>query len=258
MDMGLTDAGVLVAGASHGIGLAVAAAFAGEGARVTITGRDSAALDAARGDLECRYPGRVRAFQGDMRDEAAIRRALDDTAAAFGRLDAVVANVGSGSSVPGYAVPAERWQEALATNLLGGALLAGAALERLVAAKAGSVTFVTSIAGIESIEAPVAYSAAKAALTMAMKGYARQVGRHGVRVNAVAPGNVLFSGGSWDRKLKDNEDVVRAYIDAQVPLGRFGTPEEIAAAVVFLASRQARFITGATLVVDGGQTRSFP
>jgi len=168
----------------------------------------------------------------------------------------VVANVGSGTAPSGWDLSPDDWQAALTANLLGSMALARKAMSRLIARGGGNITFVSSIAGVEAINAPIGYSAAKAAVLSAMKSLSRLVGPQGVRVNAVAPGNVLFPGGSWERKLMEREDFFKEYIRTEVPLQRFGRPEEIADAVVFLASERASFITGACLVVDGGQTRS--
>jgi 3-oxoacyl-[acyl-carrier protein] reductase len=109
---------------------------------------------------------------------------------------------------------------------------------------------------LESLGAPIPYGAAKAALEHYAKDLSHRVGRHGVRVNTVAPGNILFPGGTWQRKLEANPAGVTAMISAEVPLARFGAPEEIGAAVAFLASDRAAFITGACVVADGGQTRA--
>jgi len=199
----------------------------------------------------------VLSIRGDMTDPADIRCALDETVAAFGGIDAVVANVGSGTGRGGWDLDLNDWQSALNINLLGSMALARIALPHLIARGGGSITFISSIAGCEAINAPVTYSAAKAAVLSAMKSLSRLVGRHGVRVNAVAPGNVLFPGGTWERKLAERREFFEQYIHSEAPLQRFGRPEEIADAVVFLASERASFITGACLVVDGGQTRSF-
>jgi 3-oxoacyl-[acyl-carrier protein] reductase len=121
----------------------------------------------------------------------------------------------------------------------------------------GSIVLIGSIAGVESTAAPLPYSAAKAAVSMYAKNLSRLVGPEGVRVNCVAPGNILFPGGSWERHLEARGDEVRAYIDKEVPLKRFGTVEEIANCVAFLASPRSSFVTGACLVADGGQCHSF-
>src|SRR3954452_12123115 len=126
----------------------------------------------------------------------------------------------------------------------------------MVTAQRGSIVLVSSIAGLESLGAPIPYGTAKAALEHYAKDLSRRVGRHGVRVNTVAPGNILFPGGTWQRKLDADPAGVQSMIAAEVPLGRFGTPMEIGSAVAFLASDRAAFITGACMVVDGGQTRA--
>ncbi len=258
MDLGLEDKVAFVAGSSRGIGLAIAVAFLREGARVILTGRSAEPLAKAVALLAEEFdPQRVLSIQGDMTKPAEIQRALDEAEAVFSGLDAVVANVGSGTARGGWGLCLEDWQSILNINLLGGMALASAALPYLIARGGGSLTFISSIAGCEAINAPVTYSAAKAAVQSAMKSLSRLVGPQSVRVNAVAPGNVLFPGGTWERKLAERREFFEQYIQSEVPLQRFGRPEEIANAVVFLASERASFITGACLVVDGGQTRSF-
>ena len=257
MDLRLRDQVVFIAGSSRGIGLAVAQAFLREGAKVGISGRNPGDLEQARALLLADAgPERVAAVAGDMTREPDLDQALSRVEAALGGLKAVVANVGSGTARPGWDLSPD-WHAALDLNLLGSMALASKVMPRLINGGGGSITLVSSIAGVEAINAPLGYSAAKAALLSAMKGLSRLAGPQGVRVNAVAPGNVLFPGGSWERKLEERRDFFEAYIRAEVPLQRFARPEEIADAVVFLASERASFITGACLVVDGGQTRSF-
>ena len=258
MDLGLHDKVAFIAGSSRGIGLAIARAFLREGAKVIITGRNAESLEKASALLAAEAEAqRVFSIRGDMTDPTDIRRALDETVATFGGIDAVVANVGSGIARGGWDLSLDDWQSALSINLLGSMALASAALPHLIARGGGSLTFISSIVGCEAINAPVTYSAAKAAVQSAMKSLSHLVGSHGVRVNAVAPGNVLFPGGTWERKSAERREFFEQYIQSEVPLQRFGRPEEIADAVVFLASERASFITGACLVVDGGQTRSF-
>jgi 3-oxoacyl-[acyl-carrier protein] reductase len=192
-----------------------------------------------------------------MANETAIRAALGQAEAELGPVDAAVANVGSGTGPAGYALSESQWRAGLDLNLTASVLLASAVLPRLVARRTGSLTFISSIVGIEALGGPAPYVAAKAGLQAAAQTYARQVGPEGVRVNVVAPGNILFPGGSWEKKLAERRAFFEDHIAKEVPLGRFGTPQEIADMVVFLASERAAFVTGAVMVVDGGQTRSF-
>ncbi len=258
MNLGLETKTIFIAGASRGIGLAIARAFLAEGAFTAITGRDAAGLETARRELSRDFPNaKIAAIAADMTDEKAIARALDQTEKELGPIHGAVANAGTGKSVPGYALARTDWSSSLESNLMTGVLLASAVLPRLAARKAGNLTFITSIAGLEALDAPIPYAAAKAGLDASMRYYARLVGPAGVRVNAVAPGNVLFPGGSWEKKISEQRDSVESMIRTQVPLARFAYPAEIADMVVFLASERALFVTGATMVVDGGQTRGF-
>jgi 3-oxoacyl-[acyl-carrier protein] reductase len=258
MDLGLDNKVAFIAGSSRGIGLAIAQAFLAEGAKVVITGRGAEALKQAEARLQSQRDGsRILTVQGDLTQEAGITQALDKAKATFGGIDAVVANVGSGTAAVGWNLSRGDWNSAMEVNLLGSMALATLSIPHLLEGGGGSLTFISSIAGLEAINAPVGYSAAKAALVSAMKSLSRLVGPQGIRVNAVAPGNILFPGGSWERKLQERREFFEQYIRTEVPLQRFGRPQEVADAVLFLASNRASFITGACLVADGGQTRSF-
>lgn len=257
MDLQLEGTVAFVAGSSRGIGLAIAEGFLGEGAKVTITGRDRKTLDAAADKLSGQCgEDRVLAVCGDLRVELDIQAALDRTTETFGGIDAIIANVGTGKSKMGWDVSRDDWREMIDANLMSGVLLASASVPRLKERGGGSITFISSVAGNEVIPAPMPYAAAKAAQQMAAKHLAHQLGPVGIRVNTVSPGNVLFPGGTWDRKLNEDKEGVERTIAETVPLGRFGAPAEIADAVLFLSSARAAFITGEVLVVDGGQTRS--
>lgn len=252
MDLELRGKVALVAGSTRGIGLAIAEGFLREGASVVVTGRGEESLAAAVEQLG--NADRVLSWCGDAGDPDQIPACLAAACERFGGLDAVVANVGSGRGTRGWDVGADEWASALQTNLVGSVNLARSAAPLLLERKGSSLTVIASIAGIESTGAPVPYEAAKAALIHAAKALSRSLAP--VRVNAVAPGNVLFLGGRWEELLNEDREKVKAMLRSHVPLGRFGAPVEIADAVVFLSSARAAFVTGACLVVDGGQART--
>ena len=257
MDLHLANKVVLVAGSSRGIGHASARAFLAEGCRTAITGRDSASLAQAQAAFESEFgPERVLAFEGDLRQTAVIKKVLSIVHERWGQLDCLVANIGSGRGPVGWDLQESDWYRLFEENLSGSLRLMKEVLPAMTRARLGSIVLVASIVGLESTSAPLPYSAAKAALVNYGKNLARQVGPYNVRVNCVAPGNILFPGGSWERHLSERRDEVLQHINAEVPLQRFGRPEEIADLIVFLSSERAAFITGACMVADGGQTRS--
>jgi 3-oxoacyl-[acyl-carrier protein] reductase len=256
MYLGLDDKVIFVAGASRGIGKGIASVLLDEGARVTLTGRDSAMLAAAGAALGDGRADRVMTFAGDLTQVSVVREAHRQVMARWGAVDALVCNIGSGTARNGWQLTAEDWDPVFQINLWATVRMVEVFLPLMVEAQRGNIILIGSIAGLESLGAPIPYGTAKAAIEHYGKDLARRVGKHGVRVNTVAPGNILFPGGTWQRKLDADATGVNAMIAAEVPLGRFGAPEEIGAAVAFLASDRAAFITGACLVADGGQTRA--
>lgn len=253
MDLGLNGKRVLIGGASRGIGLAIARAFLREGARVALMARAAAPLDAAARQLAAAHGAEnVLAVAADCADASAWPAVLTRVDADWGGLDIAIANAGSGSgsakALPDSAHFAAGWRE----NFMTAEETARAALPLLEASN-GCLLFVSSIAGLEAIGAPTEYSVAKSAVVALSKQLARKLGPR-VRVNCIAPGNVLFDGGSWAGKIAADAARIEHLIQATVPLQRFGTPGEIADAALFLCSDRAAFITGACLVVDGGQT----
>lgn len=265
MDLQLQDQVAFIAGSSRGIGRAIAATLLAEGARVVLTGRDEASLRRAQAELSTpQTHDRILAVRGDFTHAETIARAFDRTLAHFGRLDHLVANLGTGSGKPGWDQPAEEWERLFELNFFASARLTQAALPHLLkngAADPGksransSILYISSIVALEATAAPLPYSAAKAALNNYAKNLARQLGPQAVRVNTLAPGNIFFPGGSWERHLTDRREAVEAMLKTDVPQGRFGTPEEIASLAAYLCSPQAAFATGGCYVMDGGQTR---
>lgn len=256
MDLELVKKRVLIAGASRGIGYSMAEAFLEEGAYVVMLARDTERLTKSAEQLRQIYGNDyVLSFPLDCSHATEWPNAIAAIRSAWGGLDVAVANVGDGRGTQDPLPNADRFASAWRVNFTTAEETARATLP-LLEENSGCLLFVSSIAGLEEIGAPTDYSVSKAALVALTKQMARRLAPV-LRVNCLAPGNVIFPGGSWDTKNQADPKHVKAFIDTAVPLRRFGTPEEIADAAVFLCSDRARFITGACLVVDGGQTVSF-
>jgi 3-oxoacyl-[acyl-carrier protein] reductase len=251
MQLELSGKTALVTGSSKGIGRAIAEALQAEGCRVAINGRNPADLAVAAAEL----PGAI-AIAGDVTRSEEARRVIAESVRALGNLDILVCNVGSGRSVPPGEETPDEWQRVFALNLWSTTNTVEAAREALAASK-GTIVCVSSICGLEVIPgAPVTYSAAKAALHAYVRGIARPLGKQDIRINAVAPGNILFDGSVWSRKSAENPQAVQAMLDNEVALGRLGAPGDVASLVVYLVSPGAGFATGGIWTLDGGQTRS--
>lgn len=254
MDLQLNEFVALVAGSSRGIGRAIAFALLQEGCRVCLTGRDGHTLSTAVQDLQAKFGEKVFGIPGDLTDVSVIEATFSTLNRKWGGLDILVANLGSGRGQPGWNQTYSEWDRLFNLNFFGSVRLAQAAIPYL-RVRGGSILFVGSIVGVEATSAPLPYSAAKAALVNYSKNLARVVAEHEIRVNCVAPGNVLFPGGSWERHVKERPEEVGRMISTEVPQKRFGTPEEIAEFVAYLVSPRSRFATGGCYIMDGGQTR---
>ena len=258
MNLQLTNQVAFVAGSSRGIGKAIASALLDEGAKVVLTGRDETSLRSAEAELAIpKNEGRILAIHGDFADGSTIRDAYERTVQYFGRIDHLVANLGSGSGKPGWDQSDEDWQRLFEVNFFASTRLTQTVLPYLLGnGNGGSILTISSIVAVEATPAPLPYSAAKAALVNYSKNLARQLAPQKIRVNTIAPGNIFFPGGSWERHLTNRREAVESMLKTEVPQNRFGTPEEIASLAAYLCSPKAGFATGGCYVMDGGQTRS--
>ena len=258
MDLELTGKYVLVTGSSQGIGLGIAKRFLEEGARVILTSKSINELEKVKAALlkENFNSSDIFIFACDFTDPIEIENLKENICRTIGQLDILIANVGSGKSLSTLIPPQEHFDTIFDLNF-NTAVNSAREFYPLLQETKGAIIFIGSIAGIEAFGAPIDYSVAKAAVIAFSKNLARKAAGDGIRVNCIAPGNVFFEGGTWDEKIKNNPEYVRKLIEATVPMNRFGRPEEIADACLFLASERASFITGALLCIDGGQTVSF-
>lgn len=249
MDLGLAGLKAVITGGTKGIGRSVADHFAAEGTHVAICARNPAEVSdavAAMQAKEVKATGRAL----DVADGPALTGWIEDAAAELGGLDIVVANV----SALAIGQDEASWKAEFDTDLMGTVRAVNAAMPFLVMSKAPAIVIIASVSGREVDFAAGPYGVFKAALIHYAKGLSYQLAGKGIRVNALSPGNTYFPGGVWE-KIEHGNPALFAEAMALNPTGRMGRPEEMARAVVFLASPAASFITGTNLVVDGALTR---
>jgi 3-oxoacyl-[acyl-carrier protein] reductase len=257
MNLQLTDQVAIVTGASRGLGLASARALVEEGCRVVVCARGAKALARAAGELEL-AAGRADAVLAVTADvstpdgaDAVVRQALDR----FGRVDILVNNVGKAGGAGIDATTDEEWQAALDQTLFPAIRMSRLVVPHMKRAGRGVILVIASIFGRET-GGRMTYNAVKAAEISLAKAMAGQLAPHNIRVNSIAPGSMIFEGGTWWQRQRDDPKGIAEFVAREIPFGRFGRPEELGAVVAFLASPRASWITGACITVDGGQSRS--
>ena len=251
MDLELTGKVALVTGASRGIGRAIAEGLAAEGVRLVIAARGVEALEEARQGLEASGP-EVLAVPTDVGDDASVVALVDKALEYFGRIDILISNASA------LAVTGDRasWEASLNVDVMGAVRLVEAILPMMRDQREGTILLVSSVSAIEA--APMddfGYTAAKAALNAYGKKLAVVEGRHGIRTNALLPGSTEFPGGGWEM-MREQQPEIYEMVRQSVPSGRLGTPQEIADAAVWLVSPRAAWVNGASVVVDGGQSKA--
>ena len=258
MDLGLTGKVAIVTGGSRGLGLAGATALAAEGASVVICARGEEALASAARQLQASAAAgaRVVPVSADVSTESGVRSVVDAAVNAFGRIDVLVNNVGLGKGADIEATTDADWQEAFDQTLFPAIRMSRLVVPHMRAQGGGAIVIVSSIFGREA-GGRMTYNAVKAAEISLAKSLALQLAKDHIRVVSIAPGSILFEGGSWWKRQQSDPEGIAKFVAQELPFGRFGKPEEVGAAIAFLASPKASWISGTTVVVDGAQSRMF-
>jgi len=245
--MSFTGKVALITGASRGIGRAIAVDFARQGADVAILARNREMLDETASEArKARADTRVHAILADVADAAAIESAVTSTIEHLGRIDCAVANAGRAVDALLVRMKPADVEEALAVNLKSAFYLCASVAKPMMRQRSGAIVLVSSIVGLTGNAGQAGYAAAKAGLLGLAKSVAKELGSRNVRVNAVAPGLIETA------MTESISEQARAHFLASIPLGRAGTPEDVSGVVTFLCSDAARYVTGQTIVIDGG------
>lgn len=259
MDLQLAGKLALVSGGSRGIGRSIALALAREGCRVAVVARGREGLERVLPELTAASSnpaGDHVAIVADVATREGAEQAVAEAAETLGGLDIAVANVGKSGQRHCRDMDDADFAYSLDINLWSTARVCQRAVPHLRDRGGGAIVMISSVWGKEAGGAP-GYNVAKAAVISLAKAMARDYAADNIRVNSVAPGSILFPGGGWERRMKQDPERIAAFVARELPFGRFGTPEEVADVVAFLCSPRARWVSGTCVTVDGCQTRAF-
>jgi 3-oxoacyl-[acyl-carrier protein] reductase len=238
------------------LGLASAKALAAEGCRVCLCARGTETLDKAAAELRELGNRQILAVTADLGTAAGAETVVSATLGQFGAIDILVNNVGTAKGTDIVNTGDAEWQEAFDQTLYPAIRMSRLVVPHMRASGGGSIVMIASIWGRES-GGRMVYNAVKAAEISLAKAMAQQLAKDGIRVNSVAPGSILFPGGSWDKRVRADPAGMAEFMRTELPFGRFGRAEEVGDVVAFLASPRASWIAGTSVVVDGGQSRAF-
>ena len=252
MNLNLYNKTFLISGSSKGIGLKIAESLLNEGANTIITGRSKKLVKKQFNKLYPKYGFKLAYVNGDIKNNLVLKKIRNIVKKRWEKLDGIVANAGSvKQNVSSFCSEKDfYWYQK--NNFLTAFKFVNYFLNE-IKKNQGSIIFISSIASLKDLGAPLGYASSKLSLNYYSKFLANELAKYNVRVNNVIPGNIYFEGGNWDKKIKKNPKKVKKMIKSQVPLERFGKPEEIANLVMFLLSSKASFMTGAEIIIDGGQ-----
>jgi 3-oxoacyl-[acyl-carrier protein] reductase len=257
MDLNLEGRVAIVTGSSRGLGLASATALVAEGCRVVVCARSSAQLSASADALRevAGNETRVTSVVADLSTVEGVEQVVTRAVEAYGGLDILVNNVGLARGTTIVETSDAEWTEAFDQTLFPAIRASRLAVPHMRRRGGGSIIMIASIWGRES-GGRMTYNAVKAAEISLAKAMAQQLAKDNIRVNSVAPGSISFPGGSWFKRQQDDPQGMADFVSRELPFGRFGRPEEVGSVVAFLASPRASWISGASIPVDGCQSRS--
>lgn len=250
MDLQLKGKHILITGGSKGIGRAIAGVLISEGANVSIAARGRDALEQTKEE----FGGSISIFQADLLKAGERERLIDSFMKQHGAIDVLINNAGGSNGGKAAETDMDLFYEAMELNYFSAVHLSKLAVEHMKAKQSGAIINITSVFGRES-GGKVTYNNAKAALISFTKSLADEVIQDGIRVNSVAPGSILHESGNWKKRLEENPEKINQFVQTEIPAGRFGTAEEVANVVAFLASEKASWMIGTSINVDGGQSR---
>jgi 3-oxoacyl-[acyl-carrier protein] reductase len=243
MELGLKNKNVLITGGSRGIGLGIAKSFLAEGANVVVTSRNDIFIND------------FKHYKAEMTSEEDRVHVFNQFINEFGTIDILINNVGGSNGRDVMETDLNEFKQAMELNFYSAVGMSKLAGEKMKQQQSGVIINISSIFGRES-GGKVTYNTAKAALISFTKSFSTEMIKFGVRVNGVAPGSILHPSGNWQKRLNEFPEEINRFVEQEIPAGRFGTVEEVADVVVFLASEKASWVVGATLNVDGGQSRA--